>query len=644
MLKKLLSSCIAFAMLMSLSVSCAFAAVGDEIIVTTTDSGFSTNTPQSGGWDNPTGLVGYNGTATKYHEYISGADVETTRQAYVTWTPKITEAGRYDVYIWRVGHAGNHPKALLQVMSRTGLQESVMLQALSASDAGWYKVGNFDFAAGTDGYIRLGRYDNSQGAVRVNSVKLVKTDDAPTPSVELITPDSLSAVDTNTKIELKFSLAMNDAYMNSQYVTLTETESGTPVAVSYAVSGEAATNLSMTPDERLKAKTSYTVTVSGDVQSSAGTPMGETKSWNFTTDVIVYETVVVTTKDGAAHYTEEGGTWAESGLPGYNNMTSRYVGNKAGAKATFQTELSAGKYIVKFYRVVNAANSTAAPLSIYHAEGVENRLFNGTVGGVSGWVDYGTWKFNSGEAKVTIELDDPSKIIRTSAVMFQKIEDTEAPTAELISPDALTDIALDTNFVVQFSETMPEREILEGITLTEKEISEPVACTVTYNAATKTATVDPDVDLKPGVEYELALGDRVCDLAGNPVSGTKSWTIKTYPIHFSGFSLKDATGSDVTALTKGAALTASVTASNQSGASIRTVLLYGLYDANGVLEAANFSPKLLTDGTVDDLNTLSIILPDKDLTGYTLKIFLWESFDTLRPYDVGPIVVPNIRG
>ena len=202
MFKKLFSLCIAFAVLASLSVCSAFAAVGDEIIIGVTDPGFSTNTPQVGGWDSPTGLTGYNGSATKYHEYISGESVETAQQAYVTWAPEITEAGRYDAYIWRVGHVGNNPEALLRVVNRDGEYEKVIPQALSPEESGWYKVGNFDFAEGSSGYIRLGRNNNSPGAVRVNCVKLVKTEEAPAPSVDLITPASLSAVDTSTKIEL----------------------------------------------------------------------------------------------------------------------------------------------------------------------------------------------------------------------------------------------------------------------------------------------------------------------------------------------------------------------------------------------------------------------------------------------------------
>lgn len=639
MFKKLFSLCIAFAVLASLSVCSAFAAVGDEIIIGVTDPGFSTNTPDTkyGGWDNPTGLTGYNGTPTKYHDYISGAALETVQQAYVTWTPEITEAGRYDVYIWRVANPGNNKEALLRVMSRDGETQKVIPQATTEA-AGWYNVGNFDFAEGTSGYIRLGRNNNSPGAVRVNCVKLVKTEDAPAPSVDLITPAALSAVDTNTKIELAFSLPMDEACMNEEHITLTETESGEAVPASYELSGAVASVLSIIPEERLKAKTSYTVTVSGDVKSSAGTAMGEAKSWSFTTDVIIYETVIVTTQDGAPHYTEEGGAWAESSLAGYNNLPSRYVGNTVGASAAFRADLSAGTYLVKFYRVLNAGNSVAAPLAIYHAGGVENRQFNGTVGGASGWVDYGAWEFNSGEAKVTIALDDKSKIIRTSAVMFQKIEDTEAPAAELIVPESLTEVSLNTSFVIKFSETMEKRGVEAGITLAAKETSESVACTVTYDAAAKTAVVDPLEDLKPGVRYDIALGDSVCDLAGNPVSGTRIWTIKTYPINFSGFSLKDGSGADVTALTKGASLTASVTASNKSGEEVNTVLVYGLYNANGILETAGFSALPLADGTVDAVNTLPISLPDRDLTGYKLKVFYWESFDTLKSY-IKPIVI-----
>jgi hypothetical protein len=104
--------------------------------------------------------------------------------------------------------------------------------------------------------------------------------------------------------------------------------------------------------------------------------------------------------------------------------------------------------------------------------------------------------------------------------------DTTSPTVSSTSPAA---DALDTrrgaNVTATFSE--PVRGV-SGSTMTLRRAStgEPVGAAVTYDAASRTARLDPAVFLPRGTRFTVSLTPAITDIAGNRLAAT-SWSFTT---------------------------------------------------------------------------------------------------------------------
>ena len=110
--------------------------------------------------------------------------------------------------------------------------------------------------------------------------------------------------------------------------------------------------------------------------------------------------------------------------------------------------------------------------------------------------------------------------------------DTTAPTVTDVAPaEGATDVAVTANAEATFSEAMdPSTITTSTFTLTKQGASEPLAAQVSYNAATKKATLDPSVDLEPGATYTAVLKGGTSgakDAAGNPLGADKVWSFTT---------------------------------------------------------------------------------------------------------------------
>jgi len=95
--------------------------------------------------------------------------------------------------------------------------------------------------------------------------------------------------------------------------------------------------------------------------------------------------------------------------------------------------------------------------------------------------------------------------------------ETTAPTAALTAQP----IDVDDNLVWTFSEAVVG-VTEDNVVLREDGSSANLGTAVTYNAAAKTATIDPDLDLEPGGVYDTLVNPNdadsfVTDVAGNPV-------------------------------------------------------------------------------------------------------------------------------
>ena len=110
--------------------------------------------------------------------------------------------------------------------------------------------------------------------------------------------------------------------------------------------------------------------------------------------------------------------------------------------------------------------------------------------------------------------------------------DTEPPTVISTVPTAnATGVATTTNVTATFSEDsadMDEDMDASTITsqtfkLTKKGSSTKIAATVSYDASTDTATLDPNESLQSGVTYKAVVSTGAKDLAGNPLAQQYKW-------------------------------------------------------------------------------------------------------------------------
>ena len=105
------------------------------------------------------------------------------------------------------------------------------------------------------------------------------------------------------------------------------------------------------------------------------------------------------------------------------------------------------------------------------------------------------------------------------------LSDATAPTVMSTVPAAnATGVALTTNVTATLSEDM-EASSINGntFTLSKKGSNTKLAATVSYDAATDTATLDPTNSLRRGVTYKAVVSTGAKDLAGNSLPQQYRW-------------------------------------------------------------------------------------------------------------------------
>ena len=111
-------------------------------------------------------------------------------------------------------------------------------------------------------------------------------------------------------------------------------------------------------------------------------------------------------------YVETKGTWATSGIGGYNSI-SRYSG--AGT-AQFKMNVAGGKYSIAFFNTPHEVNTRDLKIEVFAKDKTYEFHINQNTDGASGWIDLGTFAFASGEAIVQCSS---AGLPRLSAVSFE---------------------------------------------------------------------------------------------------------------------------------------------------------------------------------------------------------------------------------
>jgi subtilisin family serine protease len=106
------------------------------------------------------------------------------------------------------------------------------------------------------------------------------------------------------------------------------------------------------------------------------------------------------------------------------------------------------------------------------------------------------------------------------------VVDKTKPTVKSVGPPrGATGIPVTANVFATFSERMNPSTVTKGtVKLVRKGTTTPVAASVTYDAALSRAKLDPSFALRRGATYVATVTIGVRDLAGNPMTASKTWS------------------------------------------------------------------------------------------------------------------------
>jgi hypothetical protein len=366
-----------------------------------------------------------------------------------------------------------------------------------------------------------------------------------------------------TTVTATFSEAMDPASINAGTVELRHPTSGV-VAATVAYSGGALA-ATLTPSQALAPSTTYQATVRGGasgVKDVAGNPLVADSTWSFTTAAdgcpctIWSASTVPTVLEDPDTAAVELGVKFRSNVDGFitglrfykgPNNTGTHVGtlwDSGGqqlARATFVGETASGWQQVDFASPVAVVANTVYVAS-YHTNvgrysadgnyfagsGVDNgplrALQNGESGGNGVYAYSAVPTFPSSTYQSTNYWVDVVFTTTTGP-------DTTPPTVTSRTPvDGATGVSPATTATATFSEAMDGATISSATVQLRDPLNNPVAGTVTYNSANRTATLTPAAALAVSTLYQATvLGGPggVKDLAGNALATTSTWSFTT---------------------------------------------------------------------------------------------------------------------
>ncbi|MDI6827105.1 MAG: N-acetylmuramoyl-L-alanine amidase [Armatimonadota bacterium] len=353
-----------------------------------------------GSWTSATATppAAYNG------DYKYTTTSTSSETAWAKWTPNLTYAGTYEVYVYYRSGTNRTTKAPYTVYFKTG---SVTIQVNQTVNGGqWNKIATKPFDSGTSGYVKLGNYTGESGlaliadAVRWNYLTYL---DSQAPS----TPTNLQGTAVSgTQVNLTWTGSTDNIGVAGYKIYRNGSQIGTSATTSYS-------------DTTCTSNTTYTYRVSA--YDEAGNESGLSNQVVVTTPA---RTEYIIDEEAATYQ----GSWPTSTCDpslAYNG-DYRYYGTAtsetAWAKWTPNLEAAANYNVYCMYRS-GSNRSTKAPYTVYWNGGSQTVQVNQTTnGGI--WVTLVTGKpfaaGTSGYVKLGNGTAESSKVVIADAVKFNK--------------------------------------------------------------------------------------------------------------------------------------------------------------------------------------------------------------------------------
>ena len=318
--------------------------------------------------------------------------------------------------------------------------------------------------------------------------------------VSTVPADLATGVATNATISATFSEPMDPATINTTTFTVRPTSTGINIAgtVSYNASTNTAT---FTPTAPLAGGTAYTATVTTGARDAAGNPMGANKTWTFVTADVVAPTVTGVVPAGGATGVQLSTTIRVTFSEPMNPATIN------GTTVTLRPTSSATPI------AANVTWDAGANAAVLTPGAALTATTNYTITVTTGVRDV------AGNALA-------AQFVSTFTTLTP---DVVAPQVSSVVPANLA-VSVPTNTTVRvtFNEPMDATTITTStIVLRNTGTMATVTGTVSYDAATRVATLTPAGPLSNATNYTVNVTTGVKDASGNALAAQFNSTFTT---------------------------------------------------------------------------------------------------------------------
>lgn len=329
------------------------------------------------------------------------------------------------------------------------------------------------------------------------------TVDTTPPIVASVLPgNNATGITTGTTVQVTFNEPMDATTITAANITLKNT--GTGVAVAATVAYNTATNVAtLTPTGPLSNSTQYTVTVTTAVKDVSGNSLAAPFVSTFMTVGLPDNTAPTVV--------------GRTPTPGATNVATNTQVTVTFSEAMDQTTINATNV-----KLVATTGGATVPTTLAYNAATNTVTLTPTAA-----------LANNTSYTITVTTGVKDLAGNALAVQFTSsfitVADTISPTVVSTSPANGTTVPAPGTITVTFSEDMDPTTIPAAVSVKKTSDSSPVAGTVSYNAATRTAVFTPTSALANGTGYTVTVATSAKDLAGNGLAGSFAFSFNTSP-------------------------------------------------------------------------------------------------------------------
>jgi flagellar hook assembly protein FlgD len=332
------------------------------------------------------------------------------------------------------------------------------------------------------------------------------------------------SVPVNSSITVYFSNSVNSSTINTTTFSVKENATGAtvPGTVTYNSNTKSAV---FTPTSSLKESTEYKVTLSSQIKSSLNKPLDSNYEFLFTTG------------SGTISNVQLLGSYSDMGID--DNSNGKYdwlaidvdVNVKNAGTYSINGRLADKNNNEILWAATNNQSLTAGANKI--------RLkFDGKI--INAYSTDGPYKLTDLQiysTQNTEESDWISEAYTTKSYKASDFETSNIPVAINFTPsDGSTGVPTNVSITVTFTRNMNASKIDTNSFYIRTATGAKVPATVTYNSATRVATLTPKTPLQPNTSYTVTISSNITDEQGTKLLKQYNWTFMT------GAGVSDETG------------------------------------------------------------------------------------------------------